>query len=88
MAQASLSRHTHTHTHTHTQIIEQFTKLIKSTLKSKQRSQRSKYSSTFPRNTWFDKECKEAKRKLRKITKKYNQDPNNDQGLLERKESI
>lgn len=35
--------------------------------------------NTFPRNSWFDKDCKESKRRLKSISKQLKSNPNDPQ---------
>lgn len=48
---------------------------INSRKEKKQPSQNNK----FPPNTWFDKECKAAKRRIKRDTKQLKNDPNNEE---------
>ena len=58
---------------------QRFTALLQSTLKSVSTTKRKKKISqrnTFPRNSWFDKDCKESKKKFKNIAKQMKSNPN------------
>jgi len=40
-------------------------------------NQEETQNNTFPRNTWFDDECKEKKKRFKKDAKRVKENPNN-----------
>ena len=53
-----------------------FTCLLQDALQAKAKK-KCKNKNTFPRNTWFDEECKEKKKCFKKAAKRVKENPNN-----------
>lgn len=62
-----------------TECVHRFTLLLQETLQDKsEKKRRSSQNSKFPHNSWFDQDCKTAKKRFKKSAKQLKNDPNND----------
>jgi len=58
-----------------TECAHKFTCLLQDALQAKTKKRKNK--NTFPRNTWFDEECKQKKKCFKKAAKRVKENPNN-----------
>ena len=72
-------------------VVEMFTQLLQKSVFECHRRKKTTTNCRFPKNKWFDKQCKEKKRVVHKLAKEYHRNCHNQKNkrrVLERKINI